>query len=72
MTGRNGYLDGSECRRKKKGLEGGVPPSSSHPQSIGRKASAKKEEAVVEVWNSHGGNLRKMQTQDTLETAEQC
>lgn len=57
---------------RRRGWKRKCPPSSSHPQSIGRKASAKKEEAVVEVWNSHGGNWRKMQTQDTLETAEQC
>ena len=42
------------------------------PQSIGGKPSAKNKEAVVEVWNTHGENWRKMLTQDKLRTAEQC
>lgn len=42
------------------------------PQSIGGRPAAKNEEAVVEVWNSHCGNWRKMLTQDKLRTAAQC
>lgn len=42
------------------------------PQSMGGRPAAKNEEAVVEVWNSHCGNWRKMLTQDKLRTAAQC
>lgn len=59
-------------QEEEEGVGRGSAPSSSRPQSIGRRASAKNKEAVVEVWNSHGGNWRKMLTQDTLKTAEQC
>lgn len=45
---------------------------SAFPQSIAGRPSAKNEEAVVGVWNTHGGNWRKMLTQDKLRTAEQC
>ena len=47
-------------------------PVAAVPQSIGGKPSAKNKEAVVEVWNTHGENWRKMLTQDKLRTAEQC
>lgn len=59
-------------RGKERGWNGECLPVASFPQSIGGRPSAKNQEAVVGAWSSHGGNWRKMLTQDKLRTAEQC
>lgn len=55
---------------------GGVPASGCSSaehrrEADGGRPSAQNEEAVVEAWDSHGGNWRRMLTQDQWKIAEQ-
>lgn len=77
VRGRNGHLGRGESRRRKeRDWRGGVPASGCSSaehrrEADGGRPSAQNEEAVVEAWDSHGGNWRRMLTQDQWKIAEQ-